>query len=89
MLYLTLNPMSITRTVYYALHRKPDQPFPLHSGAPFTTLDSARIEARKLAQQGYCGWILRLRETREAAWPNDHWLIDHSVDDAIRWIEQF
>ena len=44
---------------------------------------------RKLAQQGYCGWILRLRETREDHWPDDRWLVDHSVDDTIGWVEQF
>jgi hypothetical protein len=81
--------MPTTRTVYYALHRKPDQPYPLHSGAPFPSLERAQFECRKLVKQGYCGWILRLREIRQADWPNDHWLIDHSVDDAIGWIEQF
>ena len=81
--------MTITRTVYYALHAKPDQPYPLHSGTPFTSLERTRLEARKLAQQGYCGWILRLRETREDHWPDDRWLVDHSVDDTIGWVEQF
>ena len=81
--------MALTRTVYYAMHRKPDQPYPLHSGAPFSNFLSAMLEARKLARKGYCGWILRIRETREQDWPDDQWLIDHSADDAISWIEQF
>jgi hypothetical protein len=81
--------MPITRTVYYVVHRKPDQSYPLHSGAPFLSLERARLECLKLVKQGYCGWILRLRETRHADWPNDHWMIDHSFDDAIGWIEQF
>jgi hypothetical protein len=83
------NPMTKTRTVYYALYRKPDQPYPLHSGVPFPTLERARFEARKLVQQGYCGWIVRLREMRQEDWPDDQWMIDHSVDDAIGWMEQF
>ena len=81
--------MNIRRTVYYALHCTPDQPYPLHSGAPFTSLERARLEARKLAQQGFCGRIMRLREVRQDDWPKDQWLIDHSVDDAIRWLEEF
>jgi hypothetical protein len=81
--------MNITRTVYYALHCTPEQPYPLHSGAPFTSLERARLEARKLAQQGFCGWIMRLHEVRQGDWPNDQWLIDHSVDAAIAWVEQF
>jgi hypothetical protein len=86
---LYLNCMSITRTVYYALHCTPEQPYPLYSGAPFPTLERARLEARKLAQQGYCGWILRIREARPAHGPDEQWRIDHSVEDAIGWIEAF
>jgi hypothetical protein len=81
--------MKNIRTVYYALHCKPDQPYPLHSGSPFMSLERARFEARKLTQQGFCGWIMRLYEVRQEDWPNDHWLIDHRVDDAIAWLEQF
>ena len=81
--------MKITRTAYYALHATPEQPYPLHSGAPFTNMLAARLEARKLAQQGYCGWIMSLRETRQEHWPADHWLIDHSRDNTIDWLEQF
>jgi hypothetical protein len=55
----------------------------------FKTLYGAQQEASKLAQQGYCGWILRLCEIRHEDWPDDHWQIDHSVDDAIAWLEQF
>jgi hypothetical protein len=40
-------------------------------------------------KHGYGGWILRLREVRQENWPHDHWMIDHSVDDAIGWMEQF
>jgi hypothetical protein len=75
--------------VYYALHCQPDQPYPLYSGAPFPTLERARFESRKLVKQGYGGWILRLREVRQEDWPRDHWMIDHSVDDAISWMEEF
>jgi hypothetical protein len=75
--------------VYYVLHCTPDRPYPLHSGAPFPTLERARLECRKLVKQGYSGWILRLREVRQEAWPKDQWLIDHSVEDAIGWMEQF
>jgi hypothetical protein len=81
--------MKNTRTVYYVLHCKPEQPYPLHSGSPFPNILAAKLEARKLAQQGFCGRILRLYEMRQEDWPNDHWLIDHSVDDAITWLEQF
>ena len=75
--------------MYYVLHCKPEQPYPLHSGSPFTNILAAKLEARKLAQQGFCGWILRLHEVRQEDWPDVHWLIDHSVDDAIDWLEQF
>ena len=81
--------MALTRTVYYAIHRKPDQPYPLYSGAPLTSLERAQLEARKLARQGYTGWIMRIRETREEDWPDDQWLIDHSVADAITRLEPF
>ena len=81
--------MNIRRTVYYVLHCTPDRPYPLHSGAPFTSLERARLESLKLAQQGYSGWILRLREVRQEAWPHDQWMIDHSVEDAIGWLEKF
>jgi hypothetical protein len=81
--------MDRTRTVYYALHCTPAQPYPLYSGPPFASLERARLEARKLAQQGYCGWILRVRETGQGYGPDEQWRIDHSVEDAIGWIEAF
>ena len=81
--------MTITRTAYYALHATPEQPYPLHSGAPLTNMLAARLEARKLARQGYGGWIIRVQEMRQADWPDDHWMIDHSADEAILWLEQF
>ena len=81
--------MKITRTAYYAMYRKREQPYPLFSGVRFKTLYAAQGEARKLAQQGYCGWIMRIREMREDYWPEDYWQIDYSVDDAITQLEQF
>ena len=81
--------MKITRTVYYALHCTPEQPYPLYSGAPFPSLERARLEARKLARQGCCGRILRVQEVRQEDWPPDQWLIDHSINDAIGWLEEF
>ena len=78
-----------TRTVYYVLHCTPDQPYPLYSGAPFTSLERARQEACKLARHGYGGWMMRVRETQQAHVPDDHWLIDHRASEAIGWIEQF
>ena len=81
--------MKITRTAYYALHATPEQPYPLHSGAPFTNLLAARLEARKLARQGFCGWIIRVQEMRQEDWPDDHWMIDHSMKKPIVWLDQF
>jgi hypothetical protein len=82
-------PMTRTRTVFYVVHRTPEQPYPLHSGPAFRSLERARLEAHKLAQQGYGGWIMRLREVRQEHGPDDHWRIDHSMDEAILWLEQF
>lgn len=81
--------MKITRTRYYTLHAKPEQPYPLHSGAPLTNILAARLEARKLAQKGYGGWIIRVQEMRQEDWPDDHWMLDHSVEPAIVWLEPF
>jgi len=81
--------MKRTRTRYSTLHAIPEQPYPLHSGAPFTTMLAARLEARKLAQKGYGGWIIRVQEMRQEDWPDDHWMIDHSVEQAIVWLEPF
>jgi hypothetical protein len=25
---------------------------------------------------------------RQEDWPHDHWMIDHSVDDAIGWMDE-
>ena len=80
--------MTFTRIAYYALYSKPSWPY-LHSAPPFTTIQKARLKARKLTRQGYCGWILGLHEMRDETWPDDHWLTDHSADDAIAWLEQF
>jgi hypothetical protein len=81
--------MDRTRIVYYALHCPPEQPYPLYSGPPFTSLERARLEARKLARQGYGGWIMRVCETRPAHRPDEPWRIDHRAPDAIGWIEPF
>jgi hypothetical protein len=35
------------------------------------------------------GWLLRLQEVRQEDWPDEHWCIDHSRDDAIAWVAQF
>ena len=88
-LLLSIRCMKTTRIVYYAMHHKPDQPYPLYSGAPFLTFWAAQLEAHKLARQGYSGWIMRIRETREEDWPHDQWLIDHSVEDAITRLAPF
>ena len=78
-----------TRIRYYALHGKPPQCYPLHSGRAFTTLEAAQLRASTLSKQGYYGWILRLQEVRQEDWPEDQWRIDHSRDDAIAWLAQF
>ena len=51
-----------TRILYYALHGKPPQLYPLHSGRAFTTFEAAQFHASTLSKQGYYGWILRLRK---------------------------
>ena len=78
-----------TRILYYALHGKPPQLYPLHSGRAFTTFEAAQFQAHRLSKQGYYGWILRLQEVRQEDWPEDHWRIDHRRDDAIAWLAQF
>ena len=81
--------MKLTRTRYYTLHATLDQPYPLLSGAPLTNILAARLEALTLARQGYGGWIIRVQEMHQEDWPEDYWMIDHSVEKAIVWLEQF
>jgi len=57
--YPSHDSMYRTCTVSYALHCTPHQPYPLHAGPPFPTLERTRLEARKLAQHGYGGWMMR------------------------------
>jgi hypothetical protein len=78
-----------TRIRYYALHGKPPQRYPLHSGRAFKTFEAAQFQAFTLSKQGYYGWILRVQEVRQEDWPEDHWRIDHRRDDAIAWLAQF
>jgi hypothetical protein len=75
--------MKTTRIVYDVLYGPSPQRHPLSPGSPFTSLWAAQCEARKLAQRGYYGWIIRLREVRQEDWPEDQWLIDHSVDETM------
>ena len=63
--------MHFTRTLYYVLHGKPPQRYPLHSGRAFKTFEAARFQAHKLSKQGYYGWILRVQEVRQWSWPHD------------------
>jgi hypothetical protein len=85
-----LTGMYETNTIgYYVLRAKPPQPYPLHSGRAFTTFKAARLQAQQLSKQGYYGWILRMQEVRQEDWPDDHWRIDHSSDDAIAWLAPF
>ena len=88
---LTRNPlqMSRTRTVYYAMHGKPPQLYPLCSGRPFTTFEAARMHAQLLSRQGYAGWIMRVREMRQEDWPEEQWLIDHGDEEPIVWMTPF
>jgi hypothetical protein len=30
-----------------------------------------------------------MQEVRQEDWPDDHWRIDHSSDDAIAWLAPF
>ena len=78
-----------TRIRYYALHGKPPQRYPLHSGRAFKTFEAAQFQAFTLSKQGYSGWILRVQEVRQEDWPEDHWRIDHRRDDAIAWLAPF
>ena len=88
---LTRNPsrMHSTRTVYYAMHGKPPQLYPLRSGHPLTTSEAARMYAQLLARQGYAGWIMHTREWRQEDWPAEQWLIDHDAQEPIVWMQLF
>jgi hypothetical protein len=85
---LTCNPTRThcTRTVYYVAHGRPPQLYSLRSGHPFTTFEAARMHAQLLAQQGYAGWIMRVREMHQEDWPEEQWLIDHSAEEPIVWM---
>jgi hypothetical protein len=88
---LTRNPtrMHCTRTVYYVVHGKPPQRYPLRSGHPFRTFEAARMHAHRLSRRGYAGWIMRVREWRQEDWPAEQWLIDHGAEEPIVWIQPF
>jgi hypothetical protein len=60
-----------TRTAYYVAHGRPPQLYPLRSGHPFTTFEAACTQAQLLAQQGYAGWIMRVREMHQEDWPEE------------------
>ncbi len=81
--------LHFTRTLYYVLRAKPPQRSPLHLGRALKTFEAARLQAYKLSQQGYSGWILRVQEVRQEDWPDDHWRIDHSRDETIAWLAPF
>jgi len=81
--------LHFTRTLYYVLRAKPPQRYPLHSGRALKTFEAARMQAQQLSQQGYYGWILRVQEVRQEDWPDDHWRIDHSSDEALAWLAPF
>src|SRR5438445_2368455 len=73
---ISLLSLSETNTIgYYVLRAKPPQRYPLHSGRALKTFEAARLQAYKLSQQGYSGWILRVQEVRQEDWPDDHWRI--------------
>jgi hypothetical protein len=71
--------MKITRTVYYCVYtRNNDTLFdylPQYS-TPFETEEAARVEAKKLIQQGYFGTIERHHQAKQD-YENDYaWLPD-------------
>jgi hypothetical protein len=88
---LTRNPAlrHCTRTMYYVVHGTPLQRSPLGSGRPFGTVEAAQLHAKLLAQHGYAGWILCLREFRQEDWPAEQWLIDHEQVEPIVWLQPF
>jgi hypothetical protein len=88
---LTRNPSlrHCTRTMYYVVHGTPAQRFPLRSSRPFGTFEAAQLHAKRLAQHGSSGWILRLREVRQEDWPAEQWLIDHEQAEPIVWLQPF
>lgn len=88
---LTRNPSlrHCTRTVYSVVHGTPAQRSPLGSGRPLRTFEVAQLHAKLLTQQGYTGWILRLREFRQEDWPAEQWLIDHEQEEPIVWTQPF
>jgi hypothetical protein len=55
----------------------------LHSGRPFGTVEAARLHAKLLAQHGYAGWMMRVREYRQEDWPAEQWLMDHGPAEPI------
>ena len=78
-----------TRTMYYAVHGKPPQLYPLRSGGPFPTFDAAQSKAYQLSLLGYSGWIMRLQEVRQVDWPDNQWLIDYGAEEPIVRMKQF
>jgi hypothetical protein len=56
--------MKITRTVYYYTYTRHNDTLPQYSIA-FETEEAARVEAKKLMQQGYWGTIERHHQAKQ------------------------
>ena len=82
--------MKITRIVYYCTYTRYSDTFPRYS-IPFETEGAARVEAKKLTQQGYWGTIERHHQKKEDDEDEFGWLPDWNVPDnrAIELLDYF
>jgi hypothetical protein len=82
--------MKVKRTVHYCTYTSNNEDLPKFS-KPFSSLEEARGEAKKLSEQGFWGAIEEHCEEKQdyendLAW-NPDW--DGRGDDAIKTIEYF
>jgi hypothetical protein len=82
--------MNITRIVYYCTYTRHSDTLPQYS-APFATEEAARVEAKKLIQQGYWGVIERHREWKQDDENDAAWHVDweHAGDQAVEMLDSF
>ena len=78
-----------TGTVSDVVPGTPAQRSPLRCGRPWGTCETAQLHAKRLAQHGDAGWMLRLHEYRQEDWPAEQWRIDHDQEEPIVWMQPF
>ena len=82
--------MKVKRIVHYCTYTKNNDDLPKFS-KPFSSLDEARAESKKLAEQGFWGAIEQHHESKQDNENEFGWHIDWdgAGDDAIKILDYF